>query len=286
MARWSIARPGGLVHGFTRLSGYPQYRRARIKTLWRLALWGLHCAFSRPAVITLPRFGARLYLPAGRKLGSTAVYLFREDYEPELAQLQELLSPGDVFIDAGACVGLYTAVAARLVGPTGKVVAFEPAEVTYPILERNAQLNAEGNVTTVQAALSDTVGTAELFHVMGASLYSLGSGGHHDEGSEQVATTTVDAVARQLGLPKVDCIKMDVEGAEAMVLRGAAQVVEAFRPTILLEVNSWTASRFSAHDNAIARLQRLGYRFEVVQEDRLVPMAEVPDEANVVAKPA
>src|SRR5579883_1711683 len=279
-------REAHVYHAWRQLRMSPQYRRARLQTMARLARWGAHCLTGHPVVVTLRQWGCRICLPPGVRLGSTAIFLFREDYEPELRYLERFLSPGDTFIDVGASVGLYTVVASTLVGARGRVLAFEPASEIYPVLRRNAAINGTSNVTTFNAAVSDQPGTARLFHITGASLYSLGERAGHDDSFEEVRVTTLDEVVDRMGLDSVACIKIDVEGAEALVLRGASRTLARFRPTVLFEANSYAASRFDGGGpGPVELLSRLGYRFEVAGPDGPVPMTSLPDAANVVAVP-
>jgi FkbM family methyltransferase len=123
---------------------------------------------------------------------------------------------GDVFWDIGAHKGFVTLAASGLVGPAGVVVAIEPSSVNRAFLERHLTWNRIGNARVVSAALSDYEGTG-WFGGRGSSVaFRIG------HGSERVAVRTFAALARELelvGRPSV--LKIDVEGEEAAVLRGA-----------------------------------------------------------------
>ena len=206
-------------------------------------VWRVYGLLRRPAVIKLPHWNCRLYLPSTLHFGTTSIFLFRETYEPELLYLQNVLHPGDVFIDAGASIGIFTVVASRLVGDAGCVLAFEPADGTIPVLHRNVQINRLGNVRIFKQALSEKEGTRELYHVYGAPTYSLGGTGRDSELFEEVQVTTIDQAVRAANLGPVSCIKIDVEGAEELVLRGAKETIERSRPTIIFEVNRDASDR-------------------------------------------
>lgn len=271
---------------FHRMVQTPQFRRAPLQTLSRLAAWSVHCISRRPAVVTLRPWGCRLLLPAGRRCGSTAIYLCREDYEPELRLLEQLLPPRGVFIDVGASVGVYSVVASKLVGSEGTVLAFEPGAETYPVLVKNVnELNSVGNVETFQLAVSDAVGSARLYHVIGASLYSLAGSRDADEW-EPVRTTALDHIVRERQLPVVSCIKIDAEGAETLVLHGAAETLSRFRPVVIFEVNDYASARFGLSAKTVMDvLRRHGYRFERIGPSGLVPLSECPESGNVLARP-
>jgi hypothetical protein len=138
-----------------------------------------------------------------------------------------------------------------------------------------------------QQALSDHSGTARLYHHLDQeNAFSLGA----DEGAsfDEVAIVTLDEVAAQQQLTRLDFIKLDVEGAEELVLRGAKLAIERWRPIVLFEVNSEASTRLElASDGACRLLEDAGYQlFNVDDGDRLVAMTELPQRvANVLAVP-
>ena len=165
-------------------------------------------------------------------------------YEPATTQLfHETLIPGMVVIDIGAHVGYYTLLAAKLVGPAGKVYAFEPEPGNHATLQKNIELNNYPNIVATQIAVSDSRGRASIY------LSSLDNGRHSmfqhglpKRGSVQVETTTLDWFLETQDLPRVDLIKIDVEGAEVDVLDGMHQLLARsphlkliieFNPTLL-----------------------------------------------------
>lgn len=262
-----------------------QVRRAPLRTLGRGLLWLLRCALHRSAVVTFERWGCRLLLPAGMRLGTTAVYLFREDYEPELRHLERLVRQGGTFVDAGANIGLYTVVAATLLGSAGTVLAVEPSATTCALLRRNVELNRLDNVIVVQKALSDMTGTARLFHVAGAPNYSLGAPAGGTTTYEDVETATLDELVSTYTLSEVSCVKIDVEGAEPLVLRGAHGTLSRWHPAVIVEVNDRNAARLgTSQQDAAGLLAAHGYHFEVADDDRLVPLTGPPQLGNVVAR--
>jgi FkbM family methyltransferase len=141
-------------------------------------------------------------------------------WDDSLAILRKLLKPGDTFVDCGAHQGLFTVVAAAIVGSTGSVIAFEPVPRSAAMILDNVQLNQFQNVRVMRCALADTEGTRPFF-------ISAGAGGTSSfvlsEGTEiTVDTTTLD---RALGDRLVRLVKVDVEGAEVAVLRGATKLL-------------------------------------------------------------
>ena len=140
--------------------------------------------------------------------------------------LRQIIKPGMAVIDAGAHVGYYTLLAARQVGPTGRVYAFEPEPANYDLLLRNIQRNEYTNIVAVNAALSRGVGQATLYLTgLDNGRHSLFRHGLPQQGSVIVEITTLDAFLESEGGTRVDLVKVDVEGSEADVLKGMEQLL-------------------------------------------------------------
>ena len=168
------------------------------------------------------------------------------DYEADLqATFASHLKPGQVVYDVGSNVGFMTLVAAKLVGPTGAVIAFEPSRETARQLAIQIKVNGLENVTVKRVAVSDREGVSRLMIINGSSdmarLDGTASRGGFTADSEQVPTTTLDKVITEHPVP--DLLKIDVEGAELMVLRGASRLLRDHRPVILIELHSEDLSR-------------------------------------------
>ena len=164
-------------------------------------------------------------------------------FEPnEFAFLDKVLRPGMVFVDVGANDGYYTLFAARRVGPSGRVVAAEPSSRERAHLQRNLGRNGLDNVSVIPAAIGATSGLADLHlaHGVHAGHNTLGGFAHDDvvrASLERVPIEPLDSIIGRLALPRVDFVKIDVEGAEARVIAGASNVLTSMRPMMLIEVN-------------------------------------------------
>ncbi len=161
----------------------------------------------------------------------------------EVRLIARFLRPGMVFLDIGANFGQYTVLAAERVGATGKVHSFEPSSRMFQELSFNVALNTLGGRCALnQTALSDTEGSAKLSrYEAGAEVY--GSLGAHHRGKlpivgyEDVTTTTLDTYVAEHGVHHVDLIKMDIEGAELLALRGGDGLLHRpDAPAIVLEM--------------------------------------------------
>lgn len=140
--------------------------------------------------------------------------------------LKHFLRVGDIFIDVGANIGAYSLVAAKCVGPTGAVYAFEPHGTTYKRLGENIVQNKFQNVSTLHAAVSDVVGTASFKYSLDGhdawnSLTDPIKG--KEFGEETITTVTLDdfCSTKNLRADAIRMIKIDVEGWESNVIKGA-----------------------------------------------------------------
>jgi len=272
-----------------KLLSHPGFRAEPLSVLTRAATWAACVATGRQPVFTLTPAGERLRVPADMRYTSVATFLLRDWSEPELRQLHLFIRPGDAFVDVGANIGLFTLKAASIVGPKGRVVAVEPGLEASQRLAENLALNERSNIRQVRSALADTIGQATLHHVnMGDdpqafSLLSDGSG----SGGENVPVTTLDALAADLGLERIDCIKIDVEGAEERVIRGAQESLRRWHPTVIFEANCPTlTSQGVPTDAAWNQLRELGYRFYLLDDDsKLSEVTRMPaDYCNIIAR--
>lgn len=217
-------------------------------------------------------------------------------FEPnEFALLDRILQPGMVFVDVGANDGYYTLFAARRIGTGGRVVAVEPSTRERINLKRNIARNGFANVTVIPAALGAACGTADLQLAQGVhsghnTLGRFANDGVKAESVERVTIRTLDEVAGEIGLDRIDFMKIDVEGAEAAVIGGARRVIETARPLILLEISD-KALRAQGSDAGalIDALRRdLGYEIGVfsAESGKIELLGERGDlTSNVLAMP-
>ena len=170
--------------------------------------------------------GHRMYLAADGRLPPIDMSL--DAFEVETTKLFEtLIKPGTVVIDVGAHVGYYTLLAARAVGPTGKVFAFEPDESNYSLLIKNIEINGYTNVVAVKQAVSNYVGYSTLeLSPWHSGIHHIDYSGRKQSNSVQVETTTIDTFLGNHEIPGIGLVKIDVEGSEQRVLDGMSQLLE------------------------------------------------------------
>jgi FkbM family methyltransferase len=156
---------------------------------------------------------------------------------------KQLVGEGDTAVDVGANWGLHVLYLSKLVGPRGLVVAVEPFAAAMRELEWHLRTNQCSNVKALPLALSDRDGQASF--TAGHSAYtghlsSLDSGasGGGVTGSKAVRTRTLDSLVEELDLKTLKLVKIDVEGAESMVLEGAAETLQRLRPFVVVDLHT------------------------------------------------
>jgi FkbM family methyltransferase len=157
-------------------------------------------------------------------------------------------------------------------------------------LVRNVALNGLRNVIALNAALGAKDGEARLYHVGEApNSYSLGGERLDDERSnfEVVRVMTLDRAITDRGVSRVDVLKLDVEGAEELVLDGATEVLRRFRPVVLFEVGDEGAGRLGlTREGAWNVLKAQDYLLAVADPEGRLTEVEAPRDGNNVALPS
>jgi FkbM family methyltransferase len=157
---------------------------------------------------------------------------------PTTFWMRKLIQPGMVVADIGAHVGYFSCLLSRLVGPTGKVLAFEPSPENFPILVHNLSRQRYYNSFPYQVAVSDKKDHALLYISPGHSNHSLVSGFTKAVGTINIETISIDQFLASNDLDNIDLVKIDVEGAEHKVLTGMVQLLSnANHLAIIIEVN-------------------------------------------------
>ncbi len=144
----------------------------------------------------------------------------------ELALVKRLIALNDTVLDVGANIGIYTVLVADLVGCGGKVYSFEPLPDVFSMLGENVATNQCVNVSINQVAVSDNNGEAQIFVNTQNALSSLGNTNRGKVlRSQKVSVVSLDAYAEASAIEHADFLKIDVEGYEGHVLRGALKLI-------------------------------------------------------------
>jgi FkbM family methyltransferase len=208
------------------------------------------CGLNR---LTQTRDGLMLYNRLDRYIGrSIDRYGEYAEYAAEEGELiRQVVRPGSTAIDAGANIGTHTLMLSRAVGPRGAVLAFEPQRIVFQILCANMALNNITNVNCRCAALGETSKSITIPPVNYSITENFG-GVSLGEGpaGESSPVMALDSY----NLPGCHFIKVDVEGMEAAVIRGAKKTIEKFRPILYVENDREDRSR-----ELIELIQSLGY---------------------------
>jgi FkbM family methyltransferase len=189
-----------------------------------------------------------------------------EKYEPDVWRaLMAEVRTGDTFVDVGAFIGLYAVAVGLRLGCSGRVVAFEPDRRSFSLLEKHVRLNGlEGKVELHRAAVSDNTGEGRF--LANGSQARLVLSHDWEKNTEIVPTVTLDGA---LAGERIDILKIDVEGYEEWVLRGAQNLLRdrASRPrAVFMEVHPYA---WNSKDGGSAALLGLlndaGYRVQTLE---------------------
>lgn len=186
-------------------------------------------------------------------VGSSVHGCWAGTYEVDtLAAFASAIAPGTCIYDIGANVGIFTLLASVRTGPAGKVYAFEPFPRNARYLRRHIELNQLQNCCVMEVAASDTDGTQRLSTAFEYSMIRFAP-----DGDLAVSCVTLDSCIygeKKLRPPNV--VKMDVEGAEVLVLQGAARALSEYHPALFIEIHG-TAQHRECRDLLASKGYRL-----------------------------
>lgn len=244
---------GRLRNGATHLiTGMPEDRRAELAErvrggparralLGRASRW-----YGRAPVPIAGGLGHLLYVStADLPLDHAhAGLIVRGTLEPPVQEaLRRLLAPGAVFYDVGANIGFFTILGARLVGPEGRVIAFEPVPACARAVARNIELNGFAHAEIREEAVGARSAADRLLVVGEASWSHLASTGRHADVREEieVKVVAIDELVAAGAVPPPDVLKIDTEGAELQAIAGMRATIERHRPAIVCELHDTNA---------------------------------------------
>lgn len=221
-------------------------------------------------VLTDSRLGFRIWVNLADIAVSGAI--LKEDYEPaEAAYMVATLRPGQTVVDIGSNVGFFSLLMARLVSPGGKVIGFEALPALWEKATASVEENGFSNCNIHNVALGAERGRAELVYAPNSTNWGgafltfdgLGLPGH-----ERIPVN-VAPLSDFLGSDSVDFLKIDVEGAEFLVLSGAEEILRLHRPIILSELHARQLERVSrvTPRQYVAYMQGLGYQCSILRGD-------------------
>jgi FkbM family methyltransferase len=187
-----------------------------------------HSVFSKSELINVTSFGAQIQIP-GKDI-TILPSLLNNTFEKELLSfLVGYLNVGMVFVDVGANIGIHSSIAARCVGDSGKIIAFEPVPENYDLLILNLNKNideaSENVFCAEQVAISDQVGDATIYlDENSIGTHSMTQAKSGAKKNIQIKTTTLDHYFENSNF-KIDVLKIDIEGHELAALTGAVKTI-------------------------------------------------------------
>lgn len=253
-------------HSLRRLREEPRpVRFAASRALWRSGL-------CRALTVRTPHGFQMRFWPSSVSAALWVDPAFRAE---DVRFVRAVLLPGDTYVDVGANVGQLTLAGAQRVGPRGRVVAVEPQAHLASFLRGNVRLNGLANVEVVEAAVADQAGEASLARAASDDQAYLRPGAG-------IRVATLDQVLASAG--PIALLKVDVEGCESRVLRGASRIL-ARTLAIHLEYSEANLARFGDEGPALLRLlSSAGFEVFDLRSTTLVRFAGQPrDATNVVA---
>lgn len=196
-------------------------------------------------IIDLFTFGKGLkkeYHGYSVRLPTRYINYFPSTYESDNFNfLRQHCKAGDVVLDVGAHIGLFSSIAAKIAGPAGKVYAFEPSPKTNALLKKTISINKLQSVVQVRSeAMGNEVGKT-VFYISDGEADNSNSMISYMQDRKlhgiDVTILTIDALVKQEHLSKVNFIKIDVEGAEYDAIRGAGETLKNLRPACILAIH-------------------------------------------------
>ncbi len=257
------------------------FRHHPLRAIFRRLVWRLRWSVSRKPWLIHGHGTLPLYVPYG---GAAALIYYQGTSEPEVSDfIKNFLKPGMVFVDVGAHLGEYTVLASAILKGSGYVHAFEARPDTFEILTRNVRLTGFCNIAAQALAVWHEDGFCQIEMTPDPSVSALRlQGNGAKEGSLiQVKAVTLDHYFADTAMSRPTLIKIDVEGAELHVLRGARALltlppVEA--PVLIFEYGPTNAKSFGYSADEVCRfLRELEYSLYQLHDHLLVPLDGLPE---------
>lgn len=215
---------------------------------------------------TIQFLGREFHLHPSKRGVSEELYLFQQHEPVSTREYLRCLSRGDHVLDIGSNIGYYALLAADKVGPSGRVIGCEPAPSVFEILQHNVRRPELQNIEIFPWAAATRNGSLEFYE---SAIPNWGSVFQNNSLMQTHSTTvtakTVDEIVVRAVHFHPSALRMDVEGAELMVLEGAREVIREYRPCLFIEFHNF-ALGWHAVRAAIADLGSQGYTSATVVE--------------------
>lgn len=206
--------------------------------------------------------------------------MLHELYEKEtVALFEEIVKPGMTIVDIGAHIGYFTRLFSKLSGENGMVYAFEADPTNFALLEHNTR--GRKNVQLAQLALTDKTGVIDFYH------YADKSGAHSTlpnvplnfaKQKITVTSTTLDSWREKERTPRVDVIKMDIEGGESAAIRGMTRTLRDVKVLITEFAPAWIRASGSTSVNFLQSIEQHGFKISAITQGGLINLSPIHDE--------
>jgi len=209
--------------------------------------------------------------------------LFLTGFEKDVIEyFRKIIKKDHVVFDVGANFGIYSLVASKKIGKGGKIYAFEPAGIAYNSLLNNINLNRIDNIFPIKIGVSNYTGKANFNICRDDAYNSLGETPMKQIiKSEKIDLTSIDDFVMKYKISKVDIIKVDTEGAEYLVFKGAEKTLSKHKPILFFEHNPIVTKGFTNSTNDLIELIRShGYELFEIKHDKLF---KIEKEAKIIA---
>lgn len=239
---------------------HPFNRGHKLLTLSRIIFWKLNqWFFHLPAIITIDK-GLRCICYPDSSYGGMVVYNRWAEYEV-MHNIVSNLKKDSIYVDVGANIGDTTIIAAGYT--KNKIYAFEPSPVAYPRLLENITLNnLDEQIVAERIVLSAKSGPVEFAEMKTSETSRINTNNNSSKDNLiKLQATTLDSYAMTHKIAKIDLIKIDVEGAEMLVLMGASELLAKHRiKHILVELNSQSSQYGYVNSDVVKLLKKHGYK--------------------------
>lgn len=248
---------------FTETLSHPVNRGKNLLTIWRIIYWKLNqLTLKLPTIVNLGNNIKCVCYPDS-SYGGMVVYTTYPDYEVAMG-IKKNLREGGIFVDVGANIGFMSLVAATV--RKSKIHSFEPSPIAYPRLVENINLNNLGSRVKLNNSLISNSNKSISFVEDDRSELSHIS--KSDEKGIKIKSSTLDAYCSKNKIKKIDVLKIDVEGAELSVLKGAGLMLQTHKiKHIYVELNYACRQYGSTNSESLSYLKSLGYRHSKIPSD-------------------
>lgn len=258
------------LRAISRVFTHPLNRMHPLRTLTRVGWWLFNRRYIGKSIVVEMMPGAKLICEPSSSYGSLVFYTRLPEYAEQMF-MYNYTKASDVVVDIGAHIGSETILLASKIS-TGKVYSFEPTSNSFLQLKQNIILNGYvDRVVCEQMAISDKEGKIMFYESKESEINSLIK--HESYKKINVQTTTLDSYAKKHQLRRINLLKIDVEGAELKVIKGAKKLLHnQLIDVIIFEVNDSSSQTTQDNDKLQLLLKEEGYvLFSLVEEGKMLP---------------